>query len=116
MAAYTYGEAIDANDLLPMISPLTGMVRLAWTTDQFNAELRARGATAQSRISQVLQPENATPAWVTFDVSATWTISEHLRATASFTNLADILYHEHTSINDVASRGRSVLIGLQSTW
>ena len=116
MAAYTYGQALDANDALPMITPLSGMLRVLLGDASLNLEMRARGALAQNRVSTSIQPEDATAGWVTLDAIGSWQVIEHLSIVVSALNLADIRYHEHTSINNISAKGRSLMVTVRSQW
>ena len=116
MTSYTYGQARDLDDPLPLISPLSLMLRSVFGTSELNMEVRMRSAAGQSRISSVIQPENATKAWITFDAIGTWRLIDNVTLVASLLNIADLRYHEHTSINDVSARGRSFMLTLRTQW
>jgi len=116
MATWTYGQAVDLRDPLPFIAPLSGLLRAVWSIDDIQIEGRLRGALPQTRVSQQLQPENTTPSWIVADLSAVWTISRTIAVTAHLRNLFDVRYHEHTSINDLLSPGRSIMIQVRSSW
>ncbi len=116
MVAWTYGQSIDQQDPLPLICPLTALVRGVWTLDNVQIEARLRGALAQDRMSTVLLPENATPAWFTADLTAVWNATRNIVVMASLRNLFDAWYHEHTSINDLASPGRSIQLQVRTLW
>jgi iron complex outermembrane receptor protein len=114
--SYTRGYALDQQDDLPLISPLSIQVRAIIGDPTLNGEIRLRYAAAQNDISMFLQPENTTPSWFTADIVGSWSISNHFTLRASVTNLFDVLYHEHTSINDMPSRGRSFMITVRTSW
>jgi len=116
MVAWTYGQSVDQHDPLPLISPATAMVRGVWTLDEIQLEARLRGALAQNRTSSVLLPENATSGWFTADLTAVWSASRNIVLMASLRNLFDTWYHEHTSINDLASPGRSIQLQVRTLW
>lgn len=114
--AYTRGYALDQQDDLPLISPLSIQVRAIIGDPTLNGEIRLRYAAAQNSISMFLQPENTTPSWFTADIIGSWIISKHVTLRANVTNLFDVLYHEHTSINDMSSRGRSFMVTVRTSW
>jgi iron complex outermembrane recepter protein len=114
--SYVHGEALDVRDPLPLIAPFQGMMRCIFGDRIRQVEVRARGAAAQYRTSTFLQPENSTASWITFDAIATWVPLEHLTVVASLLNITDLLYHEHTSINDIPSRGRSFMLTIRTQW
>ncbi len=114
--SYVRGYALDQHDNLPLIAPLNIQARTIIGSTQNHAEVRLRYAAAQTNASSFIQPENTTPAWFTVDVVGSWTLNEHFAIRAAVTNILDAYYHEHTSINDMPSRGRSLMLSVRSSW
>lgn len=114
--AYTYGELTATREPLPLIPPLAWMVRIVQGDRDLWFEGRWQGALAQPRASNTTLPENTTSAWATIDLSAGMRIIDALTAKLVLGNVFDASYHEHTSIRDLPSRGRSLALTLRYAW
>lgn len=107
------GESITWHDALPLIDPLTVNGRLIMGDPTLQVELSLRAAVAQQRASQRILPEDTTPGWWTANVLVGWQVVTFLKLQLSATNIMNMYYHEHTSINNIPARGRSLNIGLR---
>lgn len=113
MARGCHGQSLTWNDPLPLIDPL----RVTWRTimgdPTLQAEVQFTGALRQSRASQLILPEDTTASWWTANVLLAWQPIPLIRLQLSATNLMDAYYHEHTSINNMPARGRSMNIAMR---
>lgn len=109
-----WGSGVTINDPLPLIAPLRFSLRAVVGDRIIQGELAVTAAVAQERISQTILPEDATASWARADVVIAWRPIPELRFQASCTNLLDAFYHEHTSINNMPSRGRSFNLGIRA--
>lgn len=113
---YTRARASDAGDNLPLIQPFSMAGRFVLSGEGRSMEVRLRSALAQNFHSTKILSEDATPGWTILDISGHVDVFENLTLRVNIANIFDRLYHEHTSINNVPSRGRSFNIGLQTRW
>jgi iron complex outermembrane receptor protein len=109
-----WGVGVMINDPLPLISPLQGSIRAVVGERIVQGEVVVSASAAQNRISQSILPEDATASWARADVVVAWRPIPELRIQAACTNLFDTFYHEHTSINNMPSRGRSFNLGVRA--
>ncbi|MCX6140929.1 MAG: TonB-dependent receptor [Candidatus Kapabacteria bacterium] len=110
----TWGTGITINDPLPLIAPMQGMVRAVVGDPMLQGEIIVTAAVAQSRASRLILPEDNTASWARADVLLAWMPLSQLRIQFACTNLFDTFYHEHTSINNMPSRGRSLNVGFRA--
>lgn len=115
-ATWTYGEITATREPLPLLPPLGWMVRVVQGDRDLWFEGRLQGAMAQARTSYRTLPENVTAAWTTLDLSAGARLVGDLTAKLVMGNVFDLRYHEHTSIRDLPSRGRSLALTLRYAW
>jgi outer membrane receptor protein involved in Fe transport len=113
---YTYAKLSATKEPLPLIQPLTMRVDARVGDEDMWGELRVRGSLAQQRISTSLMPEDATTSWATVDLSAGLRIASSITARILVGNILDTYYNEHTSIRNLAARGRSLSISLRYSW
>lgn len=113
---YTRGRFTSLADNVPMIPPFFSRIRAVVGTEELNAEVATSVAARQSLISTTVRPENATAAWTTTDVTCLWKVNAHVAASIGIVNVFDTLYHEHLSINDLLSPGRSLRVSIRTTW
>lgn len=116
VTGYTWGQFTTIDDAMPMIAPLFYRIRGVVGSDDIVGEVVVQGALAQDRISSIIRPENTTNAWSTLSCSVTWQVQEYLRIGLSALNLFDTFYHDHLSINDLPSPGRSFRAILSTSW
>lgn len=107
------GQSLTWDDPLPLIAPLTLHGRLIIGDPILQVELQVLAAMAQDRASQRVLSEDRTPGWWTASAVVGWQISSMIRAQCSATNIMDAFYHEHTSINNMPARGRSMNLGVR---
>jgi len=108
-----WGKGVTVNDALPLINPLTASIRTVVGDPTLQGELVLTGAIAQNRVSTWILPEDTTPGWFRMDLLGAWRPTSFLRLQASCTNVFNTFYHEHTSINNLAARGRSFNVGVR---
>ena len=76
-------------------------------------EIQFVTALAQHNASQLILVEDATAQWWTVNVLLAWRPAAIVSLQVSATNLLDAYYHEHTSINNMPARGRSLNVGMR---
>jgi iron complex outermembrane receptor protein len=108
-----WGQSLAFDDPLPLLDPLTAMLRAVVGDATIQGEVAFSGALRQSRTSSAILPEDTTPAWMRVDLLIAWRPLAALRIQAACTNVFDTFYHEHTSINNMPARGRSFNAGLR---
>lgn len=106
-----WGNSVLYSEPLPLISPPSATIRTIVGNPEIQAELLMTGALAQERTSHIILPEDSTGAWWRSDILLAWQPTRAIRVQAGCTNLFDRLYHEHTSINNLPSAGRSFVLG-----
>jgi iron complex outermembrane receptor protein len=119
-AAYTYAQNITLDEPLPEIPPLTLNTGLKYSASKFNAQLNARIASEQDRISSSFN-ESTTPGFSVFDFYFSYKPLKFLEINAAVTNIFDKNYVEHLSRPyknmDISSLyyepGRSFNVGLK---
>ncbi len=119
-AAYTYAQNITLDEPLPEIPPFTVNAGLKYSTSNFNAQLNARMASEQNRISETFN-ESATPGFSVFDLFVSYKPWKFMEVNAAVTNIFDVNYVEHLSRPyknmDISSLyyepGRSFNIGIK---
>ena len=104
-----YGQTDNA----ALIPPRTSTVYTNVQFTAFTARCAVRYVEAQNHISTVLQPENRTASYVTFDVNLLWHPVDGIDILFDGRNLADRRYVDHLSIRDVVAPGRSLTLGLR---
>jgi TonB-dependent heme/hemoglobin receptor len=117
--SYTYGQDRSNREPLTGIPPLHGLLGMRWNTPKYWAEINARFAGAQERLSsedkQDLRiPEGGTPGWYTINLRSGMTVSENFSARFSIGNLFDRNYREHGS--GFNAPGRSFVVGVELTY
>lgn len=115
--SYTYGENRTDSEPLTGIPPLTGRVELRWQRPSAWAEVSARFAASQTRLSsedkQDLRiPEGGTPGWWSLDLQAGVQVAGPVTLKAYVTNLLDRNYREHLSGFNAPGRN----FGLTAEW
>lgn len=110
---YVYASALDVGEPLPLIPPLLASMRIVGGKPYLQGELTISAAASQKRISRNILWEDSTPSWITTDLVIAWYPMTSTRFQLSCTNVFDVRYHEHTSINNMPARGRSFNIGLR---
>jgi len=108
-----WGQATDVKDPLPLIPPLQAGLRVILGNPIIQGEVYVSGAASQRRNSTIVLAEDTTPAWLRTDLVVSWKPLASLRIQVACTNLLDAMYHEHTSINNMPSRGRSFNVGMR---
>lgn len=109
-----WGVGVTIDDQLPLIAPVQASIRAVVGERVLQGEVAVYAAAAQNRISRSILPEDATASWARADVLIAWRPIPELRIQASCTNVLDTFYHEHTSINNMPSRGRSFNLGIRA--
>lgn len=109
-----WGVGVTIDDPLPLIAPIQASIRAVVGERVLQGELAVYASAAQNRISRSILPEDATASWARADVLLAWRPITELRIQASCTNVLDTFYHEHTSINNMPSRGRSFNLGVRA--
>lgn len=108
-AAWQRGYAYDEDDNLPFMPPLSGTLRLVWTTSSAGRfELWSRLAAGQKQYSAKILNEDATPAFGVVDLRWTFDATSWCTLDAGVENIFDAYYYEHTSINNLPSPGRNM--------
>lgn len=107
------GQNLTWNDPLPLIDPLRVTLRAIMGDPTMQLEVQATGAVRQGRVSQLILSEDTTSAWWTASVLLAWQPISMIRLQVSATNIMNAYYHEHTSINNMPARGRSLNIGMR---
>ncbi|MBK6291240.1 MAG: TonB-dependent receptor [Ignavibacteria bacterium] len=109
-----WGVGVTIDDPLPLIAPIQASIRAVVGERVLQGEVAVYASAAQKRISRSILPEDATASWARADVLIAWRPITELRIQASCTNVLDTFYHEHTSINNMPSRGRSFNLGVRA--
>lgn len=111
---YNYGELPGGNPA-PMMPPLQGSLQLLWEKDTWQASSQLRWTASQKRV----HPEVGvlpTPGWAVWDMRVAyrmkgdkvdWTVA------LAAQNLLDHYYRRHLSINQIAARGRNIVLELR---
>lgn len=108
-----WGKSITWNDALPLINPVTLTWRTVLGGPAVQGEIQFVTALAQHNASQLILVEDATAQWWTVNVLLAWRPAAIVSLQVSATNLLDAYYHEHTSINNMPARGRSLNVGMR---
>ena len=120
---YTYAQNVSWNEPLAEIPPFTVNTSLGFDSKKINAEIRARYAAAQNRVSDSFS-ETSSPAFIVADIAASYTPFQFMEIKASITNLFDTNYYEHLSRayknmdtdSDYYEPGRSFNISLRLSF
>ncbi|MDZ7342938.1 MAG: TonB-dependent receptor [candidate division KSB1 bacterium] len=117
--SYTYGHNRSNLEPLTGIPPLHGLLGIRWSTRKYWAEVNARWAAAQERLSsedkQDLRiPEGGTPGWYTVNLRAGMNVSENFSVQLGMANLFDHNYREHAS--GFNAPGRNFLVGVKLNY
>lgn len=113
---YTYAELSASKEPLPLIPPLSFAIRAVIGDAALWAETLVRAALQQQRASTMLLRENSTASWAVLDISLGLRIGYGVTAKLVLSNALDAAYHEHTSIRDLPSRGRSLGVTMRYSW
>ncbi len=95
-AAYTYAQNTTLDEPLPEIPPFTVNTGLKYSITNFSAQLNARIATDQNRISTSFN-ESATPGFSVFDLYLSYKPWKFIEINAAVTNIFNKNYVEHLS-------------------
>jgi len=93
---YTYAQNVSWDEPLPEIPPFTINTVLGFDSKKVNAEIRARYAADQNRVSTSFS-ETTSPAFIVADIAASYTPFNFMEIKASVTNLFNANYYEHLS-------------------
>jgi iron complex outermembrane receptor protein len=93
---YTYAQNVSWNEPLAEIPPFTLNTVLGFNSKKVNAEIRARYAAAQNRLSASFS-ETSSPAFFVTDIAASYSPFKFMEIKASISNLFDVNYYEHLS-------------------
>ncbi len=93
---YTNAQNISWDEPLAEIPPFTINTAFGFKSKKVNAELRARYAAEQNRISTSFN-ESESDAFIVTDIAATYAPFKFMEIKASVTNLFDANYYEHLS-------------------
>ena len=93
---YTNAQNISWDEPLPEIPPFTINTALGFNSKKVNAEIRARYAAAQNRVSASFS-ETTSPAFVVADIAIAYSPFKFMEIKASVTNLFNANYFEHLS-------------------
>ena len=93
---YTNAQNITWDEPLAEIPPFTINTALGFKSKKVDAEIRARYAAEQNRISTSFN-ESASAAFIVTDIAASYTPFKFMEIKASVTNLFDANYYEHLS-------------------
>lgn len=116
LVGYVTGRFTDIDDRMPMIPPLYYRLRCVIGTGNLTGEISAQGAITQTAISTVVRPENATSAWCIGNAAVNWQPTNNIQVGVSLLNVFDALYHDHLSVNDLPSPGRSLRFVVGTRW
>ena len=110
---YTYGQNTTGDEPVGGIPPLFGLAGIRWQQDRFQAEVFARFAAKQDRLSaddldDTRIPEGGTPAWQTVNLRAGVDIFRGTYLQLSLENIFDVNYREHGS--GINGAGRNFII------
>lgn len=108
----THASMITESEYLPLIPAPQTTIRLAYGGDAHWVAVQSRIVAPQRNISTILLPEDATSGYVIFDITAAITVLEQCTIRGAILNVADALYHEHTSLRNVPAKGRTVTISI----
>lgn len=95
-ASYTFAQNVTLNEPLPEIPPFTINTGLSYTLSNFKAQLNARIASAQNRVSTVFD-ETTTPGFSVFNVYLSYRPMKFMEINAAVTNILNANYVEHLS-------------------
>ena len=95
-ASYTFAQNATLNEPLPEIPPFTINTSLSYTLPNFKAQLNARIASAQNRVSTVFN-ETTTPGFSVFNFYLSYKPKKFLEMNAAVTNILNVNYVEHLS-------------------
>ena len=119
---YTYAQNVSWDEPLPEIPPFTVNTVLGFDSKKVNAEIRARYAAEQNRVSTSFS-ETSSPSFIVADIAASYAPFKFMEIKASITNLFDTNYYEHLSRayknmgpgtgSDYYEPGRSFNIGVR---
>jgi iron complex outermembrane receptor protein len=93
---YTYAQNITWDEPLPEIPPFSMNVAFGYKSSKIDAEIRARYAGAQDRVSESFA-ETTTPSFIVVDLAANYAPLDFMEINASITNLFNQNYVEHLS-------------------
>ncbi|MFQ5650141.1 MAG: TonB-dependent receptor domain-containing protein [bacterium] len=115
----TYGQNTSDDQPLSGIPPVTGLVGLRWRSTRCWAEINARFAREQRRLSlqdkeDLRIPEGGTPGWLTLNFRVGIEVSTHLLVKFSAFNLLDRNYREHLS--GFNAPGRNLVLGARVSF
>lgn len=112
---YVWARFLDVSDAMPMTPPLGYRLRYVVGSSMLSGEVTIQGAAAQTRISTIVRSENTTAPWCIGSIAFGWQVQSMLRIGITVTNILNTYYHDHLSINDFPSPGRSVRLQIHST-
>lgn len=112
--AYVYGQNQAFQEPLPFISPLEGVVSVAYDRNGFWLAVESRVAGPQRRIAYRTTLEDETPGFVVFNVRGQYRMHPRLILKFGVENVLNQYYHDHLSVNNLPAVGRNVylLIGV----
>ena len=93
---YTYAQNISWDEPLPEVPPFTLNTSVGYESKKVNAEIRARYAAEQRRVSPSFS-ETTTPDFIVVDLAANYSPFQFMVIKASVTNLFNTNYVEHLS-------------------
>ena len=93
---YTYAQNVSWDEPLPEIPPFTINTAFGFNSKKVTAEIRARYAAEQDRVSTSFS-ETTSPSFIVADMAASYSPFKFMEIKASVTNLFDANYYEHLS-------------------
>ena len=93
---YTYAQNISWDEPLPEVPPFTLNTSFGYESKKVNAEIRARYAAEQRRVSPSFF-ETTTPDFIVVDLAASYSPFQFMVIKASVTNLFNANYVDHLS-------------------
>ena len=112
--SFARGENLIANEPLPAIPPLAGVVGLRWRTPRVRSEINSRFAAAQERLApedklDLRIPEGGTPGWFTVNFRTEVLLTENSVLRLAVMNIFDRNYREFLS--GFNAPGRNYVLG-----
>ncbi len=111
-ASYTYGQNLELNEPMYLISPLTGWSSLRAIQDRWWSEIEVRMAMPQNRVAQILANEDGTDGYFIVNLRGGVNLRHGIELKTGVNNLFDVYYHKHLSYGNLPNPGRDLYLTL----
>ncbi|MBO6575689.1 MAG: TonB-dependent receptor [Rhodothermales bacterium] len=110
--SYTWGQNLEFDEPLYLMPPLSGMLSLRADRGRRWAELEARMAMPQNRVSRQVAREDGTDGYFILNVRGSLPVPGGAELKVGVENLLDTFYQEHLSFGNLPNEGRNLYVAL----